>query len=391
MRRTFRFSFLLFAVFISAAGCKKLVKLDLPPEPAINMEQEWIMLGRNPQRQHFVHHNIPPPLDIVWSKRVKSVIADHPLAMGNIIFAPTVSGVMYVVDYNTGEGIGSGKLGPSIERAPSIYHNILYAGLTLGPETLVGWDIRKGGKEISRNYPHITTSPTVLEDKLYFGTDRNLFFCVNFYSGEMIWNYNTAAAVHSSPAFNLPEVIFGDDHGWFYSLEASSGIEMWKIQLDGSILSHPVIDDSVAYVGTVNGKMYAILLKNGDIAWEQSFDGAIYSSPALYQNMIYFGNNAHDVIALHKKTGELVWKFNTDGIVNTVPLPSPDYIYVTSWDRNLYVLDRYSGKLIFKQGLGYAPKSSPIIYRDYLLIQTANDQLIAFANEKFVEEWRKQR
>lgn len=372
-------------------ACNTVLKLDLPPRPVVNIEEEWVMLGRNPQRQHFIKHNVSPPLDVVWRKSVKSVIADHPLAFGNIILAPTISGSMYVVDYNTGEGISSGKLGPSIQSAPSIYHNFLYAGLTLGEQTLVGYDIKKGVKEINKNYPHITTSPTVIDDKIYFGTDRNLFFCANFYSGESIWNYRTEAAIQSSPAFQSSAVIFGDDHGWLYALEMSSGIELWKIQLEGGIFSYPVVDDSLAYVAAVSGKVYAVNIKNGAIVWEQSLAGAVFSSPALYQNVLYLGNNAHEVVALLKTTGEIIWKFKTGGIVNTVPLPSPDYLYVTSWDKNLYVLDRYSGKLIFQFELRAPSKSSPIIYRDYLLIHTANQELIALSNEKFVQEWRARR
>jgi outer membrane protein assembly factor BamB len=391
MRRKILYTLLITVLTGSVFSCKKLVSLDLPPKPVVNTEEDWVMLGRNLQRQHYINYNINPPLDIVWKKRIKSVIADHPLAFANVIFAPTVSGVLYTVDYFTGEGRGSGKLGPGLQNVPTIYKNEIYAGITLGNETLVGFNIRDGKKELSRSYPHITTTPAIADDKIFFGTDRNLFFCSNTYSGESIWQYQTKAGVQSSPAIQLSSVIFGDDRGWLYSLESSSGIEFWKIQLDGSVFSHPVLDDSVIYVGTNTGTMYAVKIKNGDIIWKKTFAGAIFSSPALFKNILYFGNNAHDVIAIHKKNGELVWKFKTNGIVNTVPLPTPSFLYITSWDRNLYVLDRYSGELIFKHPLDSPAKSSPIIYRDYLLIHTANRDLIAFANEKFVQEWRARR
>ena len=391
MKKNLLYALIFLLAAAAGSACNRIMRLDLPPRPVVNIEEEWVMLGRNPQRQHFIKHNISPPLGVVWRKTVKSVIADHPLAFGNVILAPTVSGQMYVIDYYTGQSMGSGKLGPSIQSAPSLYHNLLYAGLTLGEQTLVAYDVRKGEKELNKSYPHITTSPTVVEDKIYFGTDRNLFFCANFYSGESIWNYRTEAAIQSSPAFQSSSVIFGDDHGWLYSLEASSGIELWKIQLEGGIFSHPVVDDSLVYVGAVSGIVYAVNINNGAIVWKQPLTGAIFSSPALYQNVLYLGNNAHEVVALHKTTGEIIWKFKTRGIVNTVPLPTPDYLYVTSWDKSLYVLDRYSGKLIFQFELRSPSKSSPIIYRDYLLIHTANQELIALSNEKFVEEWRARR
>lgn len=74
-----------------------------------------------------------------------------------------------------------------------------------------------------------------------------------------------------------------------------------------------------------------------------------------------------------------------------MPLPSPDYLYVASWDKNLYVLNRFSGKLVFKYELDKPVKSSPIIYRDFLILHTANDKLIALANEKLIQQRREKK
>ncbi|MEL6821875.1 MAG: PQQ-binding-like beta-propeller repeat protein, partial [Calditrichota bacterium] len=97
-----------------------------------------------------------------------------------------------------------------------------------------------------------------------------------------------------------------------------------------------------------------------------------------------------ELLCIYKSTGEIVWSYSTEGIINTVPLPSPDYVYVTSWDKNLHVVNRLSGQLVFKYELKRPVKSSPIIYRDYLLLHLANDQLLALANEKIVNERRVQ-
>lgn len=371
-----------------APGCKTLISLTLPPATEMNMEEEWVMLGRNFQRQHFNRYDIAPPLKMVWQKKVKSVVANHPLARGKVIFAPAVNGFMYLVDYQTGEGITTIKLGPSLKGVPSIYQNTLYAGLTLGPETLLRLDLKSGEREWLHDYPHITTSPLVLEDKLYFGTNRNTFFCADRISGIPIWEYLCTAPVSSSAALAGMSVIFGDEKGWLYALDALSGAERWKIRLEGSIFSHPVVDDSLAYLGTVAGKFYGIDLQDGRVRWMHSSPGSFYSSAALFEKALYVGNNAHELLALDKHSGALLWKFKTRGIVNTTPLPSPHYLYFTSWDKNLYMLERQSGELVFSLPLKHPPKSSPIIYRDLLLIHTANDALIALANEKIVENWR---
>lgn len=103
------------------AGCGNLVKLKLPEKDRQNPEAEWLELGKNPQHQHYANGNIAPPLDVVWKKRVKSVVADHPLALGDYIIASTRSGMMYVIDYESGEKVGNGKIGHALPNAPAIH------------------------------------------------------------------------------------------------------------------------------------------------------------------------------------------------------------------------------------------------------------------------------
>ena len=372
-------------------NCGGITSLKLPPQDEVTEENSWLTLGRNAQHQHYSPKDIAPPLGVVWKENVKSVVADHPLALGNYILAPTLNGTLYMFDYDTGERLSDGKLGPSLSNAPTIYKNRMYAGLNLGEKTLVSYDLKKADKLLNKPYPNIDTTPLIENQKIYFGTTQSAFYCVNIETGEKIWDFKTRAPIRSSPAYQASAIIFADEKGWLYSLDASSGVKFWEIHLQGNIFSHPVVDDSSAYIGTAAGEFYCINLKSGEIVWQKIFDGAIYSSPALYQNVLYLGTNGHKVIALNKETGDNVWVFETAGIVNTIPLPSPDYLYVTSWDRHLYVLNRFSGKLIFKLKFKRAPKSSPIIFRDYVLIHTANDKLFALANEKFIEKWKERK
>ena len=370
-------------------SCSGLVSLDLNTirETA---PQEWHTLGKSPQRHHAVDHNISPPLDIVWKKKVKSIITDHPLTAGDYIFAPTRSGLLYMIDYETGEGLGSGRLGPAMEHVPTIHNEMLYAGMNLGDQTLVGFNLERSKRQLKARYPQINTTPIVDNDRIYFGTNNSRFYCVDLKTQENIWKIETRGPVMGSPAMNKNGIFFSDVKGWVYSIEVEEGTLVWEKKLEGNSYSHPVIDESSLYICTTAGNLTALSQTDGAILWQYQTSGALFSSPSLYQNMLYLGSNNNDVIAVRKDTGEEVWRFSTAGVVNTVPLASPDYLYVTSWDRNLYILNRFSGQLIYTFELRKTPKSSPIIYRDYLLIHTANDYLLALGNEKLIATRRDQ-
>ena len=368
-------------------GCKKIAKVDvaneLPPE---KKEANWTTLGRNIKRQHFALQNVNPPLEVAWKAKVKSVIADHPLAIDDVIFAPTVSGRMLLLNSQTGEKISDGKLSPAIEHAPSIHEQNLIVGATLGNRTLIRLNLENSKKEAAREYPYVNTSPLIAEDKIFFGTQFPVFFCANLESGIQIWEFKTRAPIYSSPAFKSPNVIFADEKGWLYALDASSGLKLWEYELASITYAHPVLDDSLAYIGTVDGNMNAIEIETGKLRWKKPFTGAIYNGAALYKNVLYFGHNAHEVVALRKETGETIWKFKTNGIVNTVPLPSPDYVYATSWDKNLYVLDRFTGEEVYRFPLRRPSKTSLIIHGNLLLVHMANDFLLALGSKEYLGE-----
>lgn len=371
--------------------CTGLVSLNMPAPTTIDEEEAWLMLGRNLQHQHYASRNVAPPLQVAWEKGVKSVVVDHPLAVGDYIFAPTRNGQLSIIDYTTGMRVGAGKLAPALAHVPTIHDNVLIAGTNLGEKTLIFFDLRQALKVLQARYPHVTTSPVVWNNRIFFGTEKGLFFCANEGTGKEVWRYETGAPIHSSPALLAPAVVFGNDKGWVHALDATSGVLLWKRQLEGNIFSHPVLDDSSVYIGTTARKFYALRLRDGQTRWSRTVSGAIFGSPSLYKNTLYLGTNGHEVIAFNRENGEVIWKFQTKGIVNTVPLASPDYVYVTCWDRNLYVLNRYSGKLVFQQPLKRPPKSSPIIYRDFILVHVSNDELVAFANEKIVQARREEK
>jgi outer membrane protein assembly factor BamB len=366
-------------------GCGAIVPLTLPTQEENNSDY-WLTLGRNNQHTHYSDHNVVPPLKIIWKTRVKSVITDHPLAIGDNIIALTKSGMLYQLDYETGKTLGDGTLGPAIDHVPTIQNKSMYTGFSLGKKTLIEFNLELAKSILQKAYPHISTTPLHGDEKIYFGTSKGLFLCVNAGTGEKIWDFEAKSPIQSSPTIKDQHVIFGDDKGQLFSLDATSGIKLWETTLEGNIFSHPVIDDSYVFIGTLAGNLYAIKSTNGKIIWKQKFPGAFFSSPSVYKDEIYIGNNDHKVIALNKTTGEIMWDFKTKGIVNTVPLPSPDYLYITSWDKQLYVLNRRNGNLIFKMDLKRSLKSSPIIYRDLLLVHTANGHLYALANEKYAQK-----
>ena len=370
------------------AACSGFIKLDLPETPQSETTKSWLMLGGNPQHHHNIDKDIFPPLITAWKTTVKSVVTNHPLAIGDYIIAPTMNGTVYFLLYETGDRVGDGKITPALSGLPTIEDNILFATGSLGKHTLVLFQLEKADKILKARFPLIDTAPLVHDSRIYFGTSNGQFYCVDQNTGEKIWQYTAGASIRSTPALQAGRVVFADIKGNVYSLDARSGMEHWKVKLDGHIYSYPVLDEQRVYIGTDKGKLFALRLENGKTEWYRKLSGAIFGSPALYKSHLYIGDNGNSVTALNCATGKIVWQTQTGGIVNTAPLASPNFIYVGSWDKKLYMLNRFSGAIVYKVEFDKPIKASPIIYRDMLFVQTANSKLYALTNEKFLAEWR---
>ena len=370
-------------LLLLAASCDPKIKIDKEVVAQADPQRDWLMLGRNAEHQHFSTTDIEPPLTKFWDRGVKSVVTDHPLALGDRILATTRSGMMYMLDYQTGEPVESGKIGPAMTNVPTIDKSRLYLSFEMGERSILGIDLLRSKRFFDKLYPDISTATAVRDNMLLFGDIHHNLICLNANSGEEIWKFDAGAPVKSSPALSGNKVIFANNKGRVFALDLSSGLALWEKQLLGNVFSHPVLGDGRAFLGTSEGKLVALDLEKGNLIWQRDFDGAIFSSPSYYEDALYIGTNERMVYAVDAARGETQWSFKTEGIVNTVPLPSPNYLYLTAWDRNLYVLDRHSGEMKFKTQLKKPAKSSPIIYRDLLLVHTANDKLIAFSNEQF--------
>lgn len=368
----------------SLIACGGLIAIRVSPED-IRMESgNWLTLGGNEYHQHFSLTNIPPPLNILWKKKVPSVITDHPLGFGNYIIAVTKNGFLHIINSKKGFLYGNGRVVPGVTHVPTLMNSLLVLGSNLGDHALAFYDLSSADMVQKRRYPAIATTPLVKEGKVFFGTERSVFYCASFPSGERIWDFRTRGAVYSSPAWYSGSIIFADVKGWLYALEASSGVLIWEKELQGNIFGHPVIAGGRVFQGTVEGNLYALNAENGKLLWRTKTKGSIYGGASVFDDMVYVGNNAHQVLAVQQQTGQIYWEGKTEGIVNTVPLPSPDFLYVTCWDKVLYVFDRRSGELLFSKEFSRPLKTSPIIFRNMLLIQTANENLFALVNRDMV-------
>jgi outer membrane protein assembly factor BamB len=165
----------------------------------------------------------------------------------------------------------------------------------------------------------ISSSPAVVDGKVYFGSHDQNWYCLNAYTGEKIWNYSLDFYVRSSAAVVGGRVFTGADDGYFYALDANTGQKIWQTSAGGLVTtvmvptefnprSSPIVVGDWIYVGALDGKVYCLSTSDGNVKWTYSTGGPVVGSPAYSNGVVYITSTDTYLYALNAADGTLKWK-----------------------------------------------------------------------------------
>jgi parallel beta-helix repeat protein len=207
-------------------------------------------------------------------------------------------------------------------------------------------------------------SPTVVGGKVYVGSFDGRVYCLDASTGLQIWNYTTGNQIYdSSPAVFDGKIYFGSSHNRVYCLDASSGLQIWNHTTGNEVYdvaSSPTVVDGRVYVGTDEGYIYCLDAFTGTQIWWNSCHMSA-SSPAFADGRIYVGSGDNRTYCFAASTGEQLWNYTTGAPVYSSPAVFGGRVYVGSFDGRVYCLDAFSGGQFWNYTTGNAVHSSPAV------------------------------
>jgi outer membrane protein assembly factor BamB len=155
----------------------------------------------------------------------------------------------------------------------------------------------------------VVSSPSVVEGRVYFGSQDTHVYCVDAWTGAFIWNFRTTARIASSPAAFEDRVYIGPDDGTMYCLDAHNGSLIWQTDAGGfieadfgaavNLRSSPTVVEGKVYVGSLDKKVYSFNANTGKIEWTYQTEGYITSSPAVAEDIVYIISQEPDSAGLY--------------------------------------------------------------------------------------------
>lgn len=314
----------------------------------------------------------------IWRFEAEGNIRSTPCVSEEGIYLTSEAGRLYKVNPASGEEIwrfsGQKKADlydyciVNIGSSPVMDQEKVYYG---GPDGIVYALDKETGKAVW-SYPigtAIKSSPALYKNKLYIGSLGGQMVCLNSSTGRLEWQYKTKSHsqsngnVTSSPTLVDDGVYFGGDDFHVYGLKADTGEEIFAVYAaDQPIFSTLATKDDSLYYGTcgwhnamvcrvdlsgknkwsfkVPKKNRSILDEKGNVSigdWSSTED-EYYASPVIAEDTLYISTWNNTLYALNSVTGELRWSYSDLGRLAASVAVHDGVVFVGSYDGFLYAL-----------------------------------------------------
>ena len=380
--------------------------------PAPVAVPEWPQPGRVPS-----HESVNAALDGMherWSVRIGvgkngGVLAAQPMVAGGHVYTMDATGEISAFLLQTGERVWRKATKPKRMRSSN-----LGGGLTVADDTVyvvdgvaesLALDAKTG--EIKWRVDVGTpgrSAPTVVGNRMVFGTIDERLIALDATSGRQLWTYAATASAtivfgQPAPAIVDNVVLAGFGSGDVAAIRIETGESVWSDTLGAaggrnsildfsSVHGLPVISDGTAYVISLGQVLTAIDIRSGRRLWERTVSGK--DNLVIVGNWLFVLSSDQQMACLNKLDGHVRWvtvlprfrkaKSQKQAIVWSGPvLANGKLICVSDFPKQgMITVDAVTGKLGQPVKLGSTSPLTPVVAHGMLLVITDDGRLTAY-------------
>jgi outer membrane protein assembly factor BamB len=346
--------------------------------------KDWSSFRNNFELTGIAGSSLPEKLEVLWKVPTPFGVSATAAIVGDRVYVGTINGDFLCLHRKTGDKIWSYRsiddpdpkaFAPAFKCSPTVTKEAIYVGDEDGGFHAIDPTTGKRKWRFHTN-GEIISSPSIVGDKILFGSYDNSLYCLNT-KGEKIWSFETDGYVHCTPAIagNFTFVTGCDET--FRVINIETGKEASSLPLATYLIASPALKGDFLYFGTYNSEVLSVNWKTLKVEWryrDEKRDFPYHSSAAVTEEFVIVGSRDKYLHSIDRKTGQGVWQFATNGRrgqggrVDSSPVIVGDRVFVGASDGCLYEVGLKDGKERWKFEIGRDVTASPAIGEGCLVI-----------------------
>tara|TARA_A100001015_G_scaffold111028_1_gene123242 strand:- start:421 stop:1695 length:1275 start_codon:yes stop_codon:yes gene_type:complete len=386
---------------------EKLIKsrLSVKLPESINID-EWPMQNQNIANK-ISHFKANESIKIKWIKKIskekfdENISVTKPIIFDNKILLISNDLEVKAINLKNNKILWQTKLEDEFDE--DFYFIGGIAGhkkkliITSGMGNLYSLNISNGNLNWKKNFlKPIASPPLIFSDKIFFITDDNQTFAVNFNNGEKIWSHsgnieNLSILGGVSPSFNNETLLVTYTSGEIYAINSNNGGILWfeNLSVDtlfsknliSDIQSSPVIHKNKVLVSSYINKFLSLQLKDGQISWEVKL--STINPIVTAGNNIFIVDSENKLHCLDDNTGGILWSAqlktkNEDDIITWYgPLLVQNKLILASSEGAIISISPFTGGLLGVIKTKHVFKTHPILANKTIFFLSKDGNLVA--------------
>ena len=322
---------------------------------------------------------VPTLARVRWKFRTGGKVIASPAVRDGMVYAASADHSIYALDATTGAVKWRYKTKGAVNSTPAVAGDTLFAAsLDGGLHALnshdgsLRWTFMTGGeRRFSAPGIHGATprteampdpfdvylsSPTVVDDTVYFGSGDHRVYALDTVSGSLRWTFETGDVVHASPAVVGGVLYIGSWDRNMYALNAATGALIWKFETGNDtwiynqvgIASSAAVSGGTVFFGCRDGHFYALDARTGAKKWDHdNKKGWTIASPAVADGVVYFPtSDGQRFKALDLVSGAVRFDVRNKAVSFSSPAIAGDAVFYGTSDGWLHAVDRRNGRSI---------------------------------------------
>lgn len=334
-----------------------------------------------------------------------------PVAYGALLYVPTTSGSVFMVDQTSGvvqDRIGDGL---SMSTAPVVAElssgessgsPFLFVGTTAGE--LRAYNGLRPGPTL---WPPFVTGgairaePLVAEGLVVVASTDGFVYGVDGSGGRLVWRYPAEGAeplseILGAPAYAEGTVYVAESEGVLHALSVATGELLCQrpVDLTGRVVANPLLSGNAVYVGTELGGFHSMEACGGAPPGRQPFypsSESVTLAPAVDGDTMFLIENRL-LLAMDLRLeawqdsdagNDFVWQqpYDAGALISTSPIVADGVVYIGGQDGFVHAVDATNGAFLWKFNLGSAVAAAPLPTKGAVLAVGADGRIWAIAGE----------